>query len=86
MTATKSSFITSVLKGHGFSRAADGAEKLRLFRLRKNSIKSPEASGHDFTGCGKTRSGGRPGIYPRYKANGISGGFSHWGMFFRLFF
>jgi len=33
--------------------------------------------GHDFTGCGKTHSGGRPGIYPRYKDNEISGGFSH---------
>jgi hypothetical protein len=31
-----------------------------------------EASRHDFTGCGKTRSGGRPGIYPRHKANRIN--------------
>jgi hypothetical protein len=28
--------------------------RARLKRLRKNSINSPEASGHDFTGCGKT--------------------------------
>jgi hypothetical protein len=29
-----------------------------------------------YTGCEKTRSGGRPGIYPRHKANKSGGGFS----------
>jgi hypothetical protein len=33
-----------------------------------------------FTACGKTHPGGRPGIYPRYKANQISVGFSPCGM------
>ena len=30
-----------------------------------------------FTGCGKTRSCGRPGIYPRHKANRISPDLGH---------
>jgi hypothetical protein len=36
--------------------------------------------GQDFTGCEKTRPGGRPGIYPQHKANQISAGFSPCGM------
>jgi hypothetical protein len=32
------------------------------------SAKSSFFSGHDFTGCGKTPSGGRPGIYPRHNS------------------
>ena len=38
-----------------------------------------------FTGCGKTRPGGRPGIYPRHKANQISVGFSPCGMLYTGF-
>ena len=30
--------------------------------------------GHDFKGCGKTCSGGRPGIYPWYMNNRIGAG------------
>jgi hypothetical protein len=32
--------------------------------------------GTGFTGYGKTRSGGRPGIYPRHKGSKINEGFS----------
>ena len=42
----------------------------------KDSIEAQLWEGHDFTGCGKTRSGGRPGIYPWYKINRINAGFS----------
>ena len=33
----------------------------------------------------KNSSGGRPGIYPRHKANQINVGFSPCGMVFKLF-
>ena len=50
-------------------------------RLRSNvPIETARSRDHVHpvsTGCEKTHSGGRPGIHPRYKDNGISGGFSH---------
>jgi hypothetical protein len=45
-------------------------------RLLKMQPVEQEVSGHDFTACGKTHSCGRPGIYPRHKANQINEGFS----------
>jgi hypothetical protein len=38
-------------------------------------VYGPKGTG--FTGCGKTRPGGMPGIYSRHKANQINVGFSH---------
>jgi hypothetical protein len=54
-----------------------GMMKVSELRSSMNSERVDALKGHDFTGCGKTHSGGRPGIYPRHKANKISGGFSH---------
>jgi len=41
-------------------------------------------SGHDFTGCGKTRCGGRRGFQPPHKANRIDVGFSPGRMLFTI--
>jgi len=46
--------------------------KLSHVRSAPTECNLPVLKGHHFTGCGRTHSGGRPGIYPRYKANGIS--------------
>ena len=43
-----------------------------LYKPPKNYQMAEVLKGHGFTGCGKTRSCGRPGIYPRHKANRIS--------------
>jgi hypothetical protein len=76
-------------KGHGFSRAIRGLQirgllqlAVRLNRRGKKCqgttsvvpLETSKIAG--FTGCGKTRPGGRPGIYPRHKANRIIVGFS----------
>ena len=45
-------------------------------------VESREASGLDFTGCGKTQYGGRRGIYPLYSANEIKDGFSRGELLF----
>jgi hypothetical protein len=50
--------------------------------LQQPMVKNRVLKGQDFTGCGKTRSGGRPGIYPRHKARRINEGFSPGGQFF----
>ena len=51
----------------------------RIF-LSLNGLRFKEMG---FTACGKTHSGGRPGIYPRHKANRIKGGLQPLREFFR---